>query len=91
MKRKILLILMLLLLVSQSADAMVSPGYRIDWNNLLSGSGGSASSAAYQASITTGQTVSGIASSPGYTVHLGYWSGVPPAYTIFLSRVMKGP
>ena len=47
MKRKrdfISVLLLLLLLVAQVAYAMSSANYRIDWNNLLTGSGGSASS-----------------------------------------------
>jgi hypothetical protein len=60
--------LLLVFLLVQSVDAMSSPGYKIEWNNLLSGGGGTAASAGYHTNVTIGQTVSGVSSSPGYRV-----------------------
>jgi hypothetical protein len=92
MKRKIILLcVLLLLLLIESVYAMSSPAYHIDWLNLLSGSGGPARSAGYQANFTIGQTASRGSSSSLFNVQMGYWAGIPPQYPIFLPKIVKFP
>ncbi len=92
MKLKIILLCALLVfLVTEGAYAMTSPAYRIDWNNLLSGGGGPASSAGYRVDFTVGQTVSDGSSSPLYKVQMGYWAGIAPQYVLFVPRISKSP
>jgi hypothetical protein len=91
MKRTIFLIAaLLLLLLTQSASAGSSPNYRIDWSNALTGSGGPASSPAYQVNITVGQTVDHASTSPQYRVKMGYWSGFE-GVSLFLPIIKKEP
>jgi hypothetical protein len=93
MKRIIFMIgaLLLLFLVTQSVYAGSSPDYRIDWSNSLTGSGGQASSSAYQVNITVGQTVSRAAASPQYEVKMGYWIDFDALDFIFLPIAQKSP
>ncbi len=95
MKRKFILIgaLLLLLLLTQSAYAGSSPGYRIDWSNALSGGGKPANSAAYAVYITVGQTVHSAAESPQYKVKMGYWTGIDGFlfYGAYLPVIEKSP
>jgi hypothetical protein len=78
-------LLLLLLLLTQSVIAMSSSDYKIEWNNLLSGSGGSASIGDYKLDITVGQTVRGTSLNPSYQVQLGFWPGIiSPGAKIFL-------
>ncbi len=91
MKRKIIVLcILLILLATESVFAMSSPAYRIEWTNLLSGSGGSASSASYQVNVTVGQTVNDKSGSPLYAVQMGYWAGMIP-FEIFMPRVVRSP
>jgi hypothetical protein len=80
----ICVLLLLLLLVVQVAYGMSSANYRIDWNNLLTGSGGPAGSASYAANVTIGQTASKVSASANYQVGLGYWPGVSQIFQSFL-------
>jgi hypothetical protein len=75
MKPKLILsILLFLLLLAPDAYSMSSADYRLDWfTPLTTGGGGASSSTNYAVSITIGQSVTGAASSTGYTVGLGYW------------------
>ena len=93
MKRTIILVcvLLLLLMLAQSVYGMSSPAYRIEWLNLLSGSGGPASSAGYQVNFTVGQTVSSASANPQYRVQMGYWAGIIPRFSAFLPKVVKSP
>jgi hypothetical protein len=75
------------LLLARSVGAMSSPEYRIDWNNLLSGGGGPASSAEYRVDLTVGQTVSGFSSSPLHQVGLGYWAGIMATSSLYLPMI----
>jgi hypothetical protein len=93
MKRKIILfsiLFLLLALLAQSASAMSSPAYRIDWNNLLSGGGRLSSSASYQVDLTVGQTASRTSSTSQYQIQLGYWAGLVQS-PIFIPSVKKLP
>lgn len=80
---------LLLLLLVQNVQAGSSTDYRIDWTNLLTGSGGTASSADYQVSLTVGQTAVGTSKNSSYHVYLGYWQGIIPPYSFFLPKVNK--
>ena len=81
----------LLFLLAQGALAMSSTDYRLDWLNLLSGSGGSARSAGYSAGLTVGQTVSYTSSSPLYRVQMGFWAGIPPELHVMLPIIRDSP
>lgn len=92
MKRILVVVclLLLLLFLTQSVLAMSSAGYRIDWNNLVSGGGGPASSASYKMDFTVWQTGGGASSSPVYQVSLGYWAWIAkPPIKIFLPTLKK--
>jgi hypothetical protein len=90
MKRPIILLCILLLMVVQAGHSMSSANYRIDWHNLLSGSGGPAASAGYKVNFTVGQTVSGTSSSPLYRVQMGYWA-TAPSFAVRLPIIKKSP
>ncbi len=79
----------LLLLLSQAVLAMTSPAYRLDWNNLASGSGGPAQSTQYKVNFTVGQTASGVSSSPLYRVQMGYWGGIAPEFRTLLAIIKR--
>jgi hypothetical protein len=87
----ILICILLVALLTSIAFAMSSAAYRIDWNNLLSGSGGSANSPDYQINFTIGQTVRGDATSPQYHAQLGYWVSSPLFLHIYIPRVERNP
>lgn len=90
MKRAILfLTLAVLLVLAGRALAMESTHYRLDWFTLMTGTGGTAGSANYTVSFTTGQSVTGNASSPGHEACLGYWCGVATEYRIYLPLVLR--
>jgi hypothetical protein len=77
MRRKfILLILIACLLVANTALAMSSLNYRIDWMVPLSGGGSHASSTQYAVDLTIGQTASGAAQSTSYQGGFGFWYGI---------------
>ncbi len=72
----LLLALLFALYCANSALAMTSTNYRMDWNvPLTGGAGGSMSSTNYHADLTVGQTVVGASSSTNYAAGLGYWYG----------------
>ena len=75
MKSKMILsVVVLLLLLAQVAHSMSSTSYRLDWfTPLTTGGGGTSSSTNYAVNITIGQSVTGAASSTGYSVGIGYW------------------
>jgi hypothetical protein len=92
--RIILICVLLLLLIVETVYAMGSANYRIDWNNLLTGSGGKTQSLNYLASYTVGQTASQTSESGNYQTQLGYWAGVQfsnPIFALFLPRIVRSP
>jgi hypothetical protein len=93
MKRTILILLCVLLLLAEGAQAMSSASYQIDWSNLLSGSGGPASSAGFKVNFTVGQTVRGDSASSLYKVQMGYWAGadLPPTHRLYLPAIKRSP
>lgn len=70
----VLLILCLCLAASGTALAMSSANYNLPWD-VLSGGGGSRSSANYLLSDTTGQSAIGPSESTNYRLEAGCWSG----------------
>lgn len=80
MKRRAILFTMCLFLLIglavQSAAAMTSTTYRLDWFVPLTGGGGHASSSNYAADFTVGQTAIGSSASTNYSAGLGFWTAV---------------
>lgn len=77
MKRPLLLLslTLALLLIVSTAFAMSSTNYRLDWYELLTGSGGpQLASANYAADITAGQSAIAASTSANYEVRMGFWS-----------------
>lgn len=71
------LLVLLLLLVTQTVLAMTSTTYRLDWFTPLTSNGGGASASTnYAANVTVGQTVRGPSASASYAAGLGYWYGL---------------
>ncbi len=86
----ILLSLVVLLSLADSALAMSSNNYRLDWFTPLTGSGGPTSSANYATSMTVGQTVIGATSSTNYGVGMGYWYGANVCWhCLYLPLIMR--
>ena len=80
-----------LLTVAGGALAMVSPGYRLEWMEPLTGSGGPRmASAGYAADVTAGQVGFEGMSSATYRVALGYWAGIRPVNRVYLPLVLRG-
>ncbi len=78
-------------LLSGSAQAMSSNGYRLDWFvPLTGGGGGAASSTHYAVNFTVGQSVIGASSGDAYEGCLGYWCRETAAeHEIYLPLVLK--
>lgn len=72
----ILIFALLTLFLSNSAQAMDSPNYQLNWFVPLSGGGGESQSANYTIHLTYGQTFVGTGVSSSYRANLGYWFGV---------------
>lgn len=86
----ILLTLVVLLALADSALAMSSTNYRLDWFTPMTGSGGPTNSANYAVNFTVGQTVIGSASSTNYGVGLGYWYGADVCLRcLYLPLIMR--
>jgi len=66
------------------AQAMPASIHHLTWMVPLSGSGGTASSAAYTAQFTVGQTALGPSASTNYTGQLGYWYGLYADWYLYL-------
>jgi len=82
-------ILLCSLLLAGSVLAMSSANYRLDWfTPLTGGGGGPAGSANHAVNLTVGQSAIGAASSAGYGVGLGFWSGIP-GYRTYLPLVVR--
>ena len=91
MKRKILLVTLLLaLLLVNTAQAMSSAHYRIDWFVPLTGGGGGvADSANYAASYTIGQTVIGTSDSSHFRLDSGFWQEFLDHISLWLPLIHK--
>ncbi|CAG0936551.1 hypothetical protein TFLX_05432 [Thermoflexales bacterium] len=85
----IALIILLAFVLAQSALAMSSAHFRLDWFVPLEGSGSPASSAHFAANITVGQAVFGASSSTHLQTGLGYWYGVGAPYSIYLPLILR--
>jgi hypothetical protein len=76
-RRAILLTLLLLLLVVQSASAMGSASYKLNWfTPATSGGGGLANSTHYAVNYSVGQSAIGASDSANYGGMLGFWYGI---------------
>jgi hypothetical protein len=83
------LLLALLLLVS-SVQAMSSTNYKLEWFTPLTGAGGGpASSAHYAVNLTIGQTAVGRSASADYHAGLGYWEGLFTGGWLYLPLTMR--
>jgi hypothetical protein len=72
-----LIVLFSALLLANSAQAMSSTNYALNWFTPgTSGGGGPMNSAHYAVNITIGQSAIGNSASANYGVGLGYWYGV---------------
>ncbi len=85
MKRPLLLfsLVLALLLIASTAFAMSSTNYRLDWYELLTGSGGPhMTSASFAVDITAGQSAVAASTSTNYGVHMGFWSAFSGSRTL---------
>jgi hypothetical protein len=83
-------VLCALLLLANSALAMSSTNYKLDWFVPLTGSGGSEmGSANYKAYVTIGQTAIGASTSTNYRVGLGYWYGLLSGHRLHLPLILR--
>ncbi len=80
------LILCILLALSSTTMAMESANYAIDWDVMASG-GGPMVSTSFAVNSTTGQAVTGFATSTGYRLGFGYW--YIESYRVFLPLVIR--
>jgi len=86
----ILIILALLLLLVQAAEAMSSANYALDWLiPLTNGGGGRAASDHYTAQYTVGQTAIGKANSTSYGARLGFWQNFVQSWRLWLPFTTK--
>ena len=81
MKKKsrllILVLLVIMLVLTQSVSAMSSDNYALDWYTpLSSGGGGKSESTNYVMEFTIGQSAIGSSSSTNYRTGLGYWGAM---------------
>ena len=84
------LALLLALVLIQSAAAMSSTNYRLDWFTAsTSGGGGAASSTNYAANFTVGQSAIGISNSTQYRAELGLWYGLVDFFRLYLPLILK--
>jgi hypothetical protein len=87
--KTILIVLVALFVIVNSALAMSSANYALDWYVLLTGGGGGATASAnYTANFTVGQSAIGNVTSANSTVGLGYWYDVETVRVIYLPLVM---
>ncbi len=83
-------LLLAVLLLGTSVQAMSSAHYRLDWFTPLTGGGGGAmSSAHYAADLTIGQTAIGRSASTHYRAGLGYWEGRLPGGKIYMPLTLR--
>ena len=91
MKRKLLLLTLLLaLLLVNTAQAMTSTNYRLDWLvPLTDGGGGTADSANFTISYTVGQTAIGSSDSSRFSLRSGFWQEFEEQCLIWLSVIVR--
>ena len=83
-------LLLALLLLGTSVQAMSSAHYKLDWFTPLTGGGGGAmSSAHYAANLTVGQTAIGRSASTHYRAGLGYWEGGLAGSRLYLPLTLR--
>jgi hypothetical protein len=82
-------LLLALLLLGSSVQAMSSAHYKLEWFTPLTGGGGQMSSAHYAANLTIGQTAVGRSASTHYRSGLGYWEGTLVSGRIFLPLTLR--
>jgi len=83
-------LLLVLLLLASSVQAMSSANYKLEWfTPLTTGGGGPASSTHYAVNLTIGQTVVGRSASADYHASLGYWEGLFTGGWIYLPLTMR--
>ena len=70
------------------AQAGLGGTYAISWN-VVSGGGNTMTSANYQLSSTTGQTVIGSSSSASYSLHEGFWQNIVRDFQNFLPLILR--
>lgn len=88
--KRIVLILMIFLVLTNSVMAMSSPNFEIDWMVPLSGGGGPASSTNYAIHLTIGQTATGLAQSANFRTGWGFWHGIREAiWELFLPLIQR--
>lgn len=90
--RRIILLLSLaaLLLLTNSALAMFSTSYHLDWfTPMTTGGGGPASSTNYAVNVSIGQTAISASGSADYVIGLGYWYGAAAQYHIYLPLILR--
>ena len=91
MKRKsVLLALLLILTLSNAAQAMSSPNYQLDWLvPLTSAGGGSAESPNFAIGYTIGQTFINQSASVNYSLEAGFWQNFLQQFLIWLPFIRK--
>jgi len=83
-------LLLVLLLLASSVQAMSSANYKLEWfTPLTTGGGGPASSTHYAVNLTIGQTAVGRATSVHYRAGLGYWEGLFTGSWNYLPLTMR--
>jgi hypothetical protein len=83
-------LLLVLLLLASSVQAMSSANYKLEWFTPLTGAGGGpASSTHYAVNLTIGQTAVGRAASAHYRAGLGYWEGLFTGSWTYLPLTMR--
>jgi hypothetical protein len=83
-------LLLVLLLLASSVQAMSSANYKLEWFTPLTGAGGGpASSTHYAVNLTIGQTAVGRSESTNYHVGLGYWAGLLRGGWIYVPLAMR--
>ncbi len=84
----VLILCLCALLLAETASAMSSTNYLLEWFTPLSGSGGSMSSTNYNVDFTLGQTASVNSIQSTQIMCLGYWCGAID-WRIFLPLILR--
>jgi hypothetical protein len=87
----VLAALLAVLLLVETAQAMSSTNYGLNWFTPFGSSAGASQSVHYQGRFTLGQSVVGAAASAHFQVRLGYWSADPLRARIFLPLALRQP
>jgi len=87
-----LVLAVLLISAVTIASAMSSPNFRLDWYVNISGAGGGRSaSTQFTADFTVGQNAVSSATSPNYSLGLGYWTAFPFKTYLYLPTIIGNP